>query len=37
MFTVDELMKKVPEMLKDVKMPAPTVKPSEAQQYVKSR
>jgi len=37
MFTIEELMKKVPEMLKDVKMPAPTVKPSEAQQYVKSR
>jgi 3-oxoacyl-[acyl-carrier protein] reductase len=37
MFTVEELMKKVPEMMKDVKPIAPVVKPSEAQQYVKSR
>jgi len=37
MFTVDELMKKVPEMMKDVAPIAPIVKPSEAQQYVKQR
>lgn len=37
MFTIEELMKKVPEMMKDVKPVAPTVEPAEAQKYVKQR
>ena len=37
MFTVDELMQKVPEMMKDVAPVAPIIEPSEAQKYVRQR
>jgi 3-oxoacyl-[acyl-carrier protein] reductase len=37
MFSIEELMKKVPEMMKDVKPVAPVVQPSEAQKYVRQR
>ena len=37
LFTVEELMKKVPEMMKDVAPVAPVVDPSEAQKYVRQR
>jgi 3-oxoacyl-[acyl-carrier protein] reductase len=37
MFSIDELMRKVPDMMKDVPPITPVVSPSEAQKYVKSR
>jgi NAD(P)-dependent dehydrogenase (short-subunit alcohol dehydrogenase family) len=37
MFTVEELMTKVPEMMKDVTPVAPIIDPSEAQKYVRQR
>jgi 3-oxoacyl-[acyl-carrier protein] reductase len=37
MFTVDELAKKVPEMLKGVSMITPVVEPAKAQKYVSQR
>ena len=37
MFTVDELLKKVPDMLKDVKPIVPPVKMADAQKYVSQR
>ena len=37
LFTVEELMEKVPEMMKDVKPVAPSVEPSAAQKYVRER
>ena len=37
MFSVDELMKTLPEMMKGVEPVAPVVSPADAQQYVKQR